>query len=152
MLPEDTYRKQQNRFKADLEGWAHEMADCAEISYGSIGDGWSINAQPDVATACPFELVMRPDQKFDAQIGGQMYEDLAFENADLPKIARAISEGRVMTRHWESVVTGLAYSIETIVDLGGGDTWRVQTQTSEMTPSDDGELMARPTAFAPYRR
>lgn len=152
MLPEDIYRKQRNRFKADLEAWAGEMADCAQISYGAVGDGWTISSQPAVPSACSFEIVMRPDQKFDAQIGGQMYEDLAFEHVDLPRVVHAISEGRVTTRHWVSVVTGYAYSIETIVDLGGGDTWRVQTPISKAPPAEDEDLMALATAFVPYRR
>ena len=152
MLPEDTYRKQRNSFIAGLEAWAREMADCAEISHGPVGDAWRISAEPAAATACPFEFVLRADQKCDAQIGGQMYEDLSFDNLDLPRIVQAISDGRVTIRHWESTVTGLAYSIETVIDLGGGDRWHVQSMISKTWPTEDEELMARLVAFAPYRR
>lgn len=152
MLPEDTYRKRQNGFKAELEAWAKAMADCAEIAHGPVGDGWQISTEPHAATACPFQIVMRPDQKFDALVGGVMYEDLSMDHVDLPAIVRGIAEGRVLIRRWSSAATGLQYGVETIVDLGSGEKWRVQRQLPGVRPTEDEELMACPVAFAPYRR
>jgi hypothetical protein len=152
MVSDDTYRKLLNGFIAALDAWATDMRPWADIEFGPAGGAWRIRAEPHVASACPFEAVIRPDRKFDIVVDGAEYEDLPLDGINLPQVLRAIADGRIVIRHWSSTVTGLPYSVETLVDLPGGEVWRAVKSLTEKAPAAGEELMARTTAFVPYRR
>ncbi|MCL4766245.1 MAG: hypothetical protein KJZ80_08435 [Hyphomicrobiaceae bacterium] len=153
MLPDDTFRKRLQHVVAALEAWAAEMEPWSDIELGFVDGVWRISAVPHAETACPFEIVMRPDQRFDMTVGGETYEDLPLDAlTDIPQLVRAISNGRVLIRHWSSSTTGLEYNVEMIVDLPGAGEGRFERPNPEAPPIEDAELMATPVAFAPYRR
>lgn len=153
MLPDDTFRTRRQDVATALEAWAAEMAPWARVEHGSDGDSWWIGATPIAPTACPFEIVVRADQKLDAMIGGALYENLDGDQlADLPRIVRAIADGRVLIRRWASSTTDLPYGVETIVDLPDGGEWRAGTPEADTAPGGLDSLLAQTQAFAPYRR
>lgn len=152
MVSDDTYRKLLNGFIAALDAWATDMRPWADIEFGPEGDAWRIHAEPHVSSACAFEAIIRADRKFDIAVDGVDYEDLSLDGINLPQVLRAIADGRIMIRHWQSTVTGLSYSVETLVDLPGSEVWRAVKMLSAEAPAAGEELIARPTAFVPYRR
>lgn len=153
MAPDDTFRKQLQHVTTALETWAKEMAPWADIELGPVGNAWRISAVPRAQTACPFDIVLRPDRKFDMTVGGETYEDLALDAlTDIPQIVRAIANGRILIRRWLSCFTGLVYSVETVVDLPGADEGRFTRRILEAPDANDTELEASLETFAPYRR
>ncbi len=152
MLPDDSFRQQLQHVIAALEVWAKEMEPWAAIELGNVNGAWRISAVPYTETACPFEIIMRADQSFDMTVDDQTYEDLPLDAlTDIPQIVRAISDGRILIRRWESWTTGLEYRVETIVDLPGAE-GRFVRRNPDAPPAEDAELMSTPVAFAPYRR
>jgi hypothetical protein len=153
MISDDTHRKRMQDIITALASWAAQMSTEAHIEYGPADGGWRISARPHVETACPFEIIIRPDQQFDMMIGGQTYENLKLDACpDLPQIVRAIGEGRVLMRRWSSAATDLAYNVETVIDLPGGAKWRVERPDPDAPQIEDAELVSSPRSFVPYRR
>lgn len=153
MAPDDSFRKQLQHVITALETWAKEMAPWAQIELGPIGNAWRISAVPHVETACPFEIVLRTDRQFDITVDGETYEDLPLDAlTDIPQIVRAIANGRILIRRWQSSLTGLVYSVETVVDLPGADEGRFTRRNPDAPDVDDTELEAAIETFAPYRR
>lgn len=153
MSSDDTFRKQLQHVISALESWAKEIKPWADVELGPVGNAWRISAVPHVETACPFEIILRPDRKFDMTVAGETYEDLPLDVlTDIPQIVRAIANGRILIRHWVSWVTGLEYSVETVVDLAGSNEGRFERRNPEAPPIEDAELEARLESFPPYRR
>lgn len=153
MLSDDNFRKRLQHVISALEVWAAEMEPWADIELGFIDSAWRISAAPHAETACAFEIILRPDQKFDMRVGGETYEDQPLDAlTDVPQLVRAIANGRILIRCWESWTTGLKYNVETIVDLPGADEGRFEKPSPAAPPVEDAELMARLRTFAPYRR
>lgn len=153
MASDDSFRKQLHHVISALENWAKEMQPFADIEYGPADGTWRIGAVPHVETACPFEIILRPDRKFDIMVGGETYEDQPLDAlTDIPEIVRAISSGRVLIRRWASQATGLVYKVETIIDLPGSNEGRFERRNPDAPPIEDAELIACPESFAPYRR
>jgi hypothetical protein len=153
MLSDDNIRKKLQHVIAALEVWAAEMEPWATVELGFTDGVWRICAAPNAATACPFEIILRPDQKFDMRVGGETYEDQRLDAlTDIPQIVRAISNGRILIRRWESWTTGLEYNLETIIDIPGADEGRFERPNPDTPPVDDAELIATVRTFAPYRR
>jgi len=153
MLSDDNFQKRLQHIIDAVEVWAAEMEPWADIELGFTDGVWHIVAVPHATTACPFEIVLRPDQKFDMTVGGEIYEDQPLDAlTDIPQMVRAISNGRILIRRWESWTTGLEYNTETIIDIPGADEGRFERPNPDSPPVDDAELMATLRTFAPYRR
>lgn len=154
MPPDEITRKQLQHVITALEAWAKEMRPWADIEYGPINGAWRISAVPNVPTACPFEIVLRPDRKYDIRIGDETYEDQPFDAlTDIPQLVRAIASGRVLVRRWESWTTGFVYKIETVVDHPSfeGRFERINPAAPHIEDEEE-ELIACLESFAPYRR
>ena len=153
MSSDDSFRKQLQHVIAALEDWAKEMEPWATVELGPADGTWRISAVPHAPTACPFEIILRPDRKFDMIVGGEIYEDQPLDAlTDIPQLVRAISNGRILIRRWTGQATGLLYSVETIVDLPGSDEGRFVRRNPDAPPIEDVELVAELETFAPYRR
>src|SRR5690606_20366664 len=99
MPSDDTFRKQLQHVIAALETWAKEMEPWADIELGPVDGTWRISAFPYAPTACPFEIILRPDRKFDMMVGGEIYEDQPLDAlTDIPQMVRSIANGRVLIR------------------------------------------------------
>lgn len=153
MLSDDNFRRRLQHIISALEAWAAEMKPWARIEYGFIDHAWRISAVPHTETACPFEIILRDDQKFDMRVGNETYEDQPLDAlTDIPQIVRSIANGRVLIRRWASKVTGLIYRVETIIDLPGADEGKFERPNPDAPPLEDAELEAVLETFVPYRR
>lgn len=154
MLPDDVFRSRLQTTITALRYWAPSVADAAHLDEDETSDYWKLGVSPAVAAACPFELILRADQRYDVAVGGETYENRAIESFDwfLP-FAEAIANGNVVQRRWISRLTGLERSIETLVTLPKGGVWREgRGQSSRMPSLDDDGTELREKRFLPYRR
>lgn len=154
MLPDDLFRSRLQTTITALKYWAPSIADAARVEERETGNYWKIVVAPQLAAACPFELILHFDQHYDLAVGEESYESLPIESFDLfLPFVEAISDGRVVQRRWVSRLTGLERSVETLVMLAGGGIWRETRGTSTALPSlDDDGTELREKRFLPYRR
>jgi hypothetical protein len=154
MLPDDVFRSRLQLTITALRYWAPSVADAARLEETETGDYWKIIVTPTVASACPFELILHAEQRYDLAIADESYESRQIESFDwfLP-FADAIADGQVVQRHWISRLTGLERSVETLVTMAGGSIWRDGRGASPRMPTleDDGTEL-RERRFLPYRR
>jgi hypothetical protein len=155
MLPDDLFRSHLQTTLTALKYWAPSIADAARIDEAETGNYWKLGVEPHLANACPFELILHFDQRYDIAVGAEAYERLPIESFDLfLPFVEAIAEGRVVQRRWLSRLTGLERSVETLVMLSGGGIWR-EARGAMMTalPSlDDDGTELREHRFLAYRR
>ena len=104
--------------------------------------------------ACPFELILHFDQRYDLAVADESYESLPIESFDIfVPFVEAIADGGIVQRRWVSRLTGLERSVETLVTLPGGGIWRETRGEPHLMPSlDDDGTELRERCFLPYRR
>jgi hypothetical protein len=155
MLPDDVFRSRLQSTITALRYWAPSVADAARLEETEASDYWRIQVAPEMASACPFELILHADQRYDLAIADETYESLPIETFEwFVPFANAIADGDVVQRRWISRLTGLERSIETLVMLGNGGIWREgrgATRQRMPTLDDDGTEL-RERRFLPYRR
>jgi hypothetical protein len=154
MLPDDLFRSRLETTITALKYWAPSIADAAHVEEARSGNFWKMAVSPGLANACPFELILHFDQRYDLAIGEETYEGLPIESFDLfLPFVEAIADGEVVQRHWVSRLTGLERSVETLVTLANGGIWREARGAVQGMPSleDDGTEL-RERRFLPYRR
>lgn len=155
MLPDDVFRSRLQATITALSYWRPSIADAARIEETETGSYWKMVVRPFHAGTCPFELILHFDQRYDLAIADETYEDMQLDSFDqLVPFVEAISEGRVVQRHWCSRLTGLERAVETVVTLPGTGVWRGVRGADVTIPSldqDDG-LELRERRFLPYRR
>ena len=154
MLPDDVFRSRLQATITALRYWAPSIADAARVEETEAGDYWKLIVTPMVPSACPFELILHADQRYDIAIADETYESRPIDSFDwfLP-FAEAIAEGNVVQRHWISRLTGLERSVETLVTLPNGGIWRESRGANHRMPTlDDDGTELRERRFLPYRR
>jgi hypothetical protein len=154
MLPDDIFRSRLQSTITALRYWAPSIADAARLEETENGDYWRIIVAPKVASACPFELILHADQRYDLSVADESYEGRPLEVFDwcIP-FANAVADGNVVQRHWISRLTGLERLVETVVMLPSGAIWREGNGTSYQMPTlDDDGTELRERRFLPYRR
>ena len=154
MLPDDVFRSRLQATITALRYWAPSIADAARVEETEAGDYWKLIVTPMVPSACPFELILHADQRYDIAIADETYESRPIDSFDwfLP-FAEAIAEGNVVQRHWISRLTGLERSVETLVTLPNGGIWCESRGANHRMPTlDDDGTELRERRFLPYRR
>lgn len=154
MLPDDIFRTRLQSTITALRYWAPSIADAARLEETETGDYWRIIVTPKVASACPFELILHADQRYDLSVAGEVYEGRPLDTFDwcIP-FANAVADGNVVQRRWISRFTGLERLVETVVMLPSGTIWREGNGASHLTPTlDDDGTELRERRFLPYRR
>lgn len=154
MLSDDVFRSRLQVTVASLRYWVPAIADTACVKEIEAEEFWKIDVVPRVAGACPFELVLRADQHFDAQIASQIYEDREIVSLGLfLPLVEALAVGQVIERRWLSTATASPLAIETIIMLADGSEWR---DGHTLSPAGVGlnktDAERHDTQFLPYRR
>jgi hypothetical protein len=154
MLPDDVFRSRLQSTIIALCYWAPSIADAAHIEEAETGNYWKIKVAPTLQQACPFELILHFDQRYDLAVADESYESLPIESFEIfVPFVEAIADGSIVQRRWVSRLTGLERSVETLVTLPGGGIWREARGEPHLMPSleDDGTEL-RERRFLPYRR
>ena len=154
LLPDDVFRSRLEAVAASLSQWAVMHEDCAAIKILNVPGYWKMIAQPYTTGACPFELQLRADQRYDVAIGGELYEDLNIGSFVIfLGLADAISNGRVMRVHVASSLTGALQSVETQVSLQDGTVWAgAQTVVPDDQRCPLESEIREVRRYLPYRR
>jgi len=155
MLSDDVFRSRLQATLADLAQWVRSIGDVADAKLVEGPGFCRLTVAPTAAGACPFEMILRADQRLDISIGRETYEERAMPPlTSLLPLAHALAEGRVIQRHWRSAATGTLGAIETIVSPRSGDAWRDhRLVTAAALPNADlGDYVAEDRHFVPYRR
>lgn len=154
MFPDDVYRSHLSDTIAALETWAQSMADCAVIETEMQSSFWKMSVAPLTQGPCPFELVLRADQRFNAQIGGEVYEDKPVDAFSFfPMLVRAIADGRVERISVKNALTSALEALETRVTLEDGWAWIGERRLIAWSQrKGEGAQVQRTHRFLPYRR
>lgn len=153
MLSDDVFRSRLNATIEALRYWVPTVSDTAQIQESS-GDGfWKLALTPHAREACPFELVLRLDQRHDLTIADELFEDEPTDTLELfVPLVTAITEGRVIQRLWSTRATGTPCALETHVRLQTGEDWvRCRILNPVASPGADATTH-RDRTFLPYRR
>lgn len=154
MFSDDVYRDKLATVIDVLEAWAERTRDAAAIEATVTPVFWKLSVKPNALGACPFELLLRADQRFNVRIADEVYEDKPVDKFEFfPMLVRAIERGNVERVAISSALTGALDAIETRVTLEDGWAWigerRVGPRTSRR---QDSAHVQRAKRFVPYRR
>lgn len=155
MYSDDVFRSRLEQVIDDLERWGAETRDCADIKITAApGYYWKLRAEPLMAGACPFEILLLSSPHFSLDLAGETYEDKPLDRFDFfLMLARAIEAGHVDRIETRSALTGALEAIESRVELEDGWAWigerRIGGRTSRKI---EGAQEVRARRFLPYRR
>ena len=154
MTSGDGDRSELSKTISALETWARNTSDVARIETETASAYWKMTVAPNTVGACPFELILRADRRFDLGIGGEVYEDKPIDGLDFfVMLARAIAAGRVERIDVISALTGSVDAIETRVTLEDGWAWIGERRTGlRGTRRTDTAQQLRTHRFLAYRR
>jgi hypothetical protein len=153
MLSDDVYRSRLSAAIETLEAWADAHRDCAQIEAAATPTFWKMVCRPDAIGACPFDLMLRADQRFSAQIGNELYEDKPIDTLDFfPMLVRAIASGNVERIDVSNALTGALEAIETRATLEDGWAWIGERRIGRGIRRNDTQQELRSHRFLPYRR
>ena len=127
--------------------------DVARIETSAAASYWKLSVTPHVAGACPFELMLRADQKFNVQIADETYEDKPVDTFEFfPMLVRAIASGNVERIEISNALTGALDAIETHVTLEDGWAWIGERRIGRAARRTDAAQQLRAHRFLLYRR
>jgi hypothetical protein len=150
---EDVYHARLRAVIESLRYWMPSVADCARVEETEAAGYWKMGVTPRTQGACPFELIMRGDQRFDLMIGGETFEDLEIPFEDVMPLVDSISAGRVVQRRWISVATAALRDVETIVTFDNGRTWTGSRSAKPVPGHAHAQSCEKSDrVFLPYRR
>ena len=156
MLSDDVYRAQSGATIAELEAWLHSLRAVAHVDIGSDAASWRAAVTPRAAEACPVELVLRQDQRFDIAIAGENHEEQPVESFGLfLPLLHAVAAGDVIVRSLRTGATGAQLDVETIVgrDATTPLPWRrKRILAAGRRLAGDREAVSSERHFAPYAR
>ncbi len=153
MLSDDVFQAALMQTMASLRAWSGFVADVADIEDAEIGESWHFALTPHMPGACPVDLVIRSDQRFDLGLDGESYEDRPIEALDLfPRLIEAVADGRVIRRYAVSRATGLLQTVSTLVPLGDGNAFEADRPIAGAPALADPPLEWRNVHYLPYRR
>ena len=151
LLADDVFRPKLQETIAALEKWAKQIGQFAQVERSETN--WRIKLEPPVPNACPCELILRRDQRFDLVIGEETYEDHPVRNLGLfLPMLQAVVAGNVSTRRWISSATGLEYQVETVVPLPDGTSWRAERRNALAPDPPEINLECETRQYVPYFR
>ncbi len=153
MLSDDVYITRFRATVADLEAWLKSLSGVAAIETHRDEATWRVSAVPNANEACPFELMLRLDQRFDLTVGPETYEDQAITSMEMftPLLA-AVTNGQLVTSTWSTASTGMVVAIATKISPEGGRVWSSRRAVRTTNSTDPDGLMRRDRHYIPYAR
>lgn len=149
MLPDDVFRAHLEHTLVAIEAWAGKTRDCAAIDIIASQKYWRMVVLPYVPMACPFELMLKSEQKFSLKLAGETYENRPVEHFDLfPALAHAVEAGHVERIEMLSAATDALVGIAMRVELAPGWDWMGERRIAPPVESEE----CRTHRFLPYRR
>jgi hypothetical protein len=153
MLADDIFRPKLQETITAVEEWAKRIGPYAQVERSADGTNWRIRLVPPVGNACPCELILRRNQRFDLAIGEENYQDLPIGSlAVFLPLLQAVVAGNVITRHWVSSTTGLEYNVETIINLPDGTSWRGERRNPSAPEPVELNVECNARHYVPYFR
>jgi hypothetical protein len=154
LFPDDIYRSRLAETIEALERWAVASRDVASVAIAATPAYWKLAVDPSAPGACPFELVLRADQRFNTIIDREVYEDKPIDKFEFfPMMARAISNGSVERIETLNALTGMLDVIEMRLTLEDGWAWIGERRTSpRLSRRLDIREERRVFPYLPYRR
>ncbi len=153
MLSDDHYRAKLQQTTAAIKAWTGFVADVADVEEGEHGEAWRLALVPHAAHACPVEILLREDRRFDLALAGEIYEDCELGSLDdLLPLIEAVVEGRVIRRVTRSAATGLLREVSTIVAMADGTVIELGRNGVVTDAEHDASGEVRDRHFLPYRR
>ncbi|MEQ1647382.1 MAG: hypothetical protein ABL898_02250 [Hyphomicrobiaceae bacterium] len=153
MLPEDVFNRGYEAVVAELERMVTALEPVARVDRERAPTFWRTRLTPHTRNACPMELVIHRNQRFDLVLDTEVAEgQLIGALSMFPKIVAAVSGGRVVLRTHRAQATGASVAREAIVSLGEGDAW--SNKNALLASSSDSEHGAvyADRHFTPYAR
>lgn len=137
-----------------LRYWVPTITDVARVAEIDQAGTWTLSIAPRIASACPVEITLKDNGRFDIVIGGETYADRSLGTLDqIVRLLERITEGRVIQRQWVSPATGTPCGTETIVTLGPDAIWHGSDATAHAIAGLlDGAGERHDRHFLPYRR
>jgi hypothetical protein len=149
MLPDDVFRDRLEQTLVEVEKSVAKMRDCAAIDVTASQHYWSVVALPFLAAACPFELIIKADQKFSLKVAAETFENRPVERFELfPRLVRAIEAGHVEKISKFDAMTDALVAIEMRVELEPGWDWLGERRLSPPASSEEW----RTHRYLAYRR
>lgn len=149
MLPDDVFRDHLEQALVEIESHVATMRDVATVDVSACAQYWRMVAQPVLPAACPFELMIKADQKFSLRLADEIYEDKPVERFDLfPALVRAVEAGRVDRIEMLDSKTGFLARVAMRVGLAPGWDWLGEGQVGPPAASEEW----RTHRYLPYRR
>ncbi len=124
LKPDDVFRAELALTTDHLKMWANSLHACATVELRNAPGFWSLEVAPLAQGACPFELMLRADQRYDLAIAGEYYEDRPITDISIfAGLAKSIASGHVSRVSIRSALTGALQSLETRISLSDGTYW-----------------------------
>jgi hypothetical protein len=154
MIPDDVYRDCLEKTLVDLEAWAENTRDSADIAISASDRYWRMAVAPVFQGACPFELLINSGQTFDLSLDGEVYENRPIERIDLfLNLAEAIAAGHVERIETRNALTGILIEIAMRVELATGCDWTGSRQVQKrFIRRLEASEQRRTHRYLPYRR
>ena len=150
MMPDDRYQRAFDQTVGDIRSWIKQHKDHADITEEDAPSFWRVAIRPDVASACPAELILYRGQRYDITIGAETYTGRPMDNPGLfVKLLDAIAQGWVVTRRYASAATGQLVAVDTIVTLAHGAKWTDRRELSVLATRDIA-LERRDQHYVPF--
>jgi hypothetical protein len=149
MLPDDVFRERLEQTLVQIEERVSRMRASAAVDVAATPRYWRLAVQPFFRAACPFELIVKSDQKFSLKLGGEAFEDRQIDRFELfPHLVRAIEEGQVEKISKYNALTEALVGIEIRVRLEPGWDWLGERRIAPATSAEEW----RTHRYLAYRR
>lgn len=154
MLSDDVFRHQLEKTIAELEAFAATARDVADIDISAAPAYWRMTASPRISGACPFDLVLQADQRFNLRLADEVYTDRLIEDlAMFPNLARAIAAGGAERIETLNAFTGTLEAIEIRIEQeDGAELWSGSRWLRPNAAASQDAQERRTQRFLPYRR
>jgi hypothetical protein len=153
MLSDDVYKSRLRATIAAIESWLDGLRPWAAIEIARDEASWRAAVHPNVPEGCPFEVVLRADQRFDLSVDGEIHEDQTIDSLErIEPLLVAIAAGNVVTSSWATAATAMPVLVATRIFPADGHRWIRSRKIG--TAGSDGEthLIRHDRHYVPYAR